>query len=78
MPLHYVLMFPRDKDGWHPNIPIRDKSTLTHDEEISEIGDEDEVNISNKCITAMNYFTYQLQVSRPEEALTLHRYGWLF
>ena len=78
MPLHYVLMFPRDKDGWHPNIPICDKSTLTHDEEISEIGDEDKVNISNKCTIVMNYFTYQLQVGCSEEALTLYWYGWLF
>ena len=75
MPLHYVLMFPRGEDKWHSNIPIYDKSTLIYDEEISEIGNEDEVNISNKCIIAMNYFAYQLQVGCPKEALILHRYG---
>ena len=44
-------MFPKDEDGWHPNIPI-------HNKNISEINDENEANISNKYITAMNYFTY--------------------
>ena len=69
-PLHYVLMFPRGEDGWHPNIPIRN-------EEISEIN-EDEENISSKYITAMNYFAYRLQVGRSDEAVTLHYYGRLF
>ena len=50
-PLHYVLMFPRGEDGWHPNIPI-------YNENISEISNENEINISNKCITIMNYFVY--------------------
>ena len=61
-------MFPRGEDGWHPNIPI-------NDEEVFEISDEDEENISSKCITAMNYFAYQLQVGRPNEPITLHYYG---
>src|SRR5436190_19683845 len=69
-PLHYVLMFPRGEDGWHPNIPICN-------EEISEIN-EDEENISSKYITAMNYFAYRLQVGRSDEAVTLHYYGRLF
>ena len=42
-PLHYVLMFPRGEDGWHPNIP--------HNDEVFD--DEGEANISNKCIFAM-------------------------
>ena len=67
-PLHYVLMFPRGEDGWHPNIPIQNK-------EISEISDNDEANISSKCVTAMNYFAYRLQIGRPNEAITLHYYG---
>jgi hypothetical protein len=75
-PLHYVLMFPRGEDGWHPNIPIRNDKSIH--EEISDASGEDEKNISNKCVTAMNYFAYRLQVGRPEEALTLHWYGRLF
>jgi hypothetical protein len=70
-PLHYVLMFPRGEDGWHPNIPI-------YNENISEISDENETNISNKCVTAMNYFAYRLQVGRSNEPITLHYYGRLF
>ena len=68
--LHYVLMFPKGEDGWHPNIPIN--------EDISEISDEDEANISSKCVTAMNYFAYRLQVGRSNKPVTLHYYGWLF
>ena len=56
-PLHYVLMFPRGENGWHPNIPI------CNNEEVSEISDNDEANISSKCVTAMNYFAYRLQIS---------------
>lgn len=76
-PLHYVLMFPRGEDGWHPNIPICDTSDI-QDEEDSDINNEDEDSKSNKCVTAMNYFAYRLQVGRPGEALTLHQYGRLF
>src|ERR1700722_11224500 len=63
-------MFPRGEDEWHPNIPIQN-------EEISEINNN-EANISNKYITAMNYFAYRLQIGRPNEAITLHYYGRLF
>jgi len=73
-PLHYVLMFPRGENGWHPNISTYNESIRIHDEEISETNSGDDTNISNKCITAMNYFAYRLQV-RPEEVLTLHWYG---
>ena len=69
-PLHYVLMFLRGKDGWHSNIPMHNRPIHVYDEEMSN--GEDEINISNKCITAMNYFAYQLQISRSEEALVLH------
>ena len=64
-------MFPRGEDGWHPNIPIQNK-------EISEISDNDEANISSKCISTMNYFAYWLQIGRSNEAITLHYYGRLF
>jgi hypothetical protein len=70
-PLHYVLMFPRGEDGWHPNIPI-------YNEEALEISDNDEANVSNKYVTAMNYFAYRLQVGRSNETTTLHYYGRLF
>ncbi|CAG8834095.1 22761_t:CDS:1, partial [Cetraspora pellucida] len=40
-PLHYVLMFPRGEDGWHPDIPISDTSNI-QDEEESDINNEDE------------------------------------
>src|SRR3954469_22190197 len=66
--LHYVLMFPRGEDGWHPNIPIR------NNEEVSEISDNDEANATNKYVTAMNYFAYRLQIGRPNEVTTLHYY----
>ena len=62
-PLHYVLMFPRGEDGWHPNIPIHNN---------------DEANATSKYITAMNYFAYRLQIGRPNEATTLHYFGRLF
>jgi len=61
-------MFPRDKDGWHPNISIQNK-------EISEISDDNKANISSKYITTMNYFAYRLQISYPNEAITLYYYG---
>ena len=67
-------MFPRGENGWHPNISTYNESIRIHDEEISETNSGDDTNISNKCITAMNYFAYRLQV-RPEEVLTLHWYG---
>ena len=44
-------MFPKGEDRWYPNIPI-------YNENISEISDKNETNISNKCITTMNYFAY--------------------
>jgi hypothetical protein len=69
IPLHYVLMFPRGEDGWHPNIPIRN--------EVSEISDDDEIDITSKHVTPMNYFAYRLQI-RSNEATTLHYYGRLF
>jgi hypothetical protein len=79
IPLHYVLMFPRGEDGWHPKIPIYNNESLNIDDEnISEDNDEDEANESSKYISAMNYFAYRLQVGRSEEALTLHLYGRLF
>ena len=80
-PLHYVLMFPRGEDGWHPYIPIHNNSNRNiYDEEMSDIySDEDNTNDElKKCVTAMNYFAYRLQVGRPEEAITLHYYGRLF
>ena len=86
-PLHYVLMFPRGEDRWYPNIPIYNELMLPrgewhpnipHNDEILEINDEDEANISSKCISAMNYFAYRLQVGRPNESVTLHYYGRLF
>ena len=74
IPLHYVLMFPRGEDGWHPNISIHNDlmrgedgwhPNIPHNDEVFD--DEDEANISSKCISAMNYF-----------AVTLHYYGRLF
>ena len=78
--LHYVLMFPRSEDGWHPNIPIRNNESIyVNDEEISGISSEDKANtINKKCVTAMNYFAYRLQIGRPGETLALHLYGRLF
>ncbi len=71
--LHYVLMFPRGEDGWHPHIPIH------NNEEVLEISDDDdEANAKSKYVTAMNYFAYRLQIGRPNEATTLHYYGRLF
>jgi len=84
-PLHYVLMFPRGEDGWHPNIPIHNDlmrgedgwhPNIPHNDEVFD--DEGEANISSKCISAMNYFAYRLQVGRPNEPVTLHYYGRLF
>ena len=84
-PLHYVLMFPRGEDGWHPNIPIHNDlmrgedgwhPNIPHNDEVFD--DEGEANISSKCISAMNYFAYRFQVGRPNEPVTLHYYGRLF
>ena len=71
-PLHYVLMFPRGEDGWHPNIPMR------NNEEVLEISNNYEANVTNKCVSAMNYFAYRLQIDRPNNAITLHYYSRLF
>src|SRR5436190_1424376 len=84
-PLHYVLMFPRGEDEWHPNIFIHNDlmrgedgwhPNIPHNDEVFD--DEGEANISNKCISAMNYFAYRLQVGHPNEPVTLHYYGRLF
>ena len=84
-PLHYVLMFPRGEDGWHPNISIHNDlmrgedgwhPNIPHNDEVFD--DEGEANILSKCISAMNYFAYRLQVGRPNEPVTLHYYGRLF
>src|SRR6266498_5383040 len=80
-PLHYVLMFPRGEDGWHPNIPIRnneDNISTRNNEGVLEINDNDEANATSKYVTAMNYFAYRLQIGHPNEAITLHYYGRLF
>ncbi|PKK68658.1 hypothetical protein RhiirC2_781959 [Rhizophagus irregularis] len=80
-PLHYVLMFPRGEDGWHPKIPIYNKndniSIHGNNNEVLEIySDNDETD--EKYVTAMNYFAYQLQIGHPNEATTLHYFGQLF
>jgi len=78
-------MFPRGEDGWHPNISIHNDlmrgedgwhPNIPHNDEVFD--DEGEANISSKCISAMNYFAYRLQVGRPNEPVTLHYYGRLF
>src|SRR5947207_8763801 len=66
--LYIMIFIMRGEDGWHPNIP--------HNDEVFD--DEGEANISSKCISAMNYFAYRLQVGRPNEPVTLHYYGRLF
>ncbi|CAB4486408.1 unnamed protein product [Rhizophagus irregularis] len=80
-PLHYVLMFPRGEDGWHPKIPIYNKndniSIHDNNNEVLEIySDNDETD--EKYVTAMNYFAYRLQIGRSNEATTLHYFGRLF
>ena len=58
-PLHYIFMFPKGEDGWHPFIPLRsNKSSTINQKSITEeiFSDEDEENES-KYVTAMNYFT---------------------
>ncbi|UZO22173.1 uncharacterized protein OCT59_014543 [Rhizophagus irregularis] len=77
-PLHYVLMFPRGEDGWHPKIPIYNKndniSIHGNNNEVLEIySDNDETD--EKYVTAMNYFAYRLQIGHPNEATTLHYFG---
>ncbi|CAH1771184.1 5702_t:CDS:1, partial [Entrophospora sp. SA101] len=67
-PLHYVLMFPRGEDGWHPYIPIKESIAF----------DDDEASTTKKHVSAMNYFAYRLQLGRPGEAVVLHRFGRLF
>nr|CAG8627565.1 809_t:CDS:2 [Entrophospora candida] len=67
-PLHYVLMFPRGEDGWHPYIPIKESITF----------DDDKASTTKKHVSAMNYFAYRLQLGRPGEAVVLHRFGRLF
>src|SRR3990170_6124490 len=72
-PLHYVLMFPKGEDGWHPYIPIcKNFNHHVQDNELSDISDEDNTNNeSKKYVSAMNYFAYRLQVGRPNESITL-------
>jgi hypothetical protein len=75
---HYILMFPRGENGWHPiMILIRNNESIhIYNEEIFESNDDDELNtVSKKYITAINYFAYCFQVGQSEKALTLHRYG---
>ena len=77
-PLHYVLLFPRGEDGWHPTIPIRDETQpyFLDVEEQHEI-DEDSIK-PQRHVTMMQYYAYWLQVGRPGEGMNLHLFGCLF
>ena len=78
-PLHYVLLFPRGEDGWHPTIPIQNEAQpyLLDAEEQHEI-DEDSIKPQrHEIIIMMKYYAYQLQVGRPGEGMNLYLSGHL-
>lgn len=81
-PLHYVLLFPRGEDGWHPQIPVSDTSCSPVDRENpTEDGDDDNENqphtFETKRVTQLEYYSYRLQV-REGESKCLHQSGCQF
>lgn len=79
--LHYVLLFPRGEDGWHPYLPQTDSGPLAprSNAPIPEIipVDTDRAITRQTRVTQAQYFSYRLQV-REEEGKTLHLSGRLF
>ncbi|CAG8601559.1 3641_t:CDS:1 [Cetraspora pellucida] len=80
--LHYVLIFPRGKNSWHPNISrthISFSLSINDFANIDALIINDEEKISTrKYVTAMNYFAYCLHLGHPNEPIVLHLFGRLF
>jgi len=88
--LHYVLLFPRGEDGWHPWIPFRDiqidtvinmnQDNANYDEnnENSSESENDNLHVTkHKYVTLMQFYSYRLQVQTKKE-LGLHLADRLF
>ena len=65
-PLHFVLLFPRGEEGWHPNIPL-----------IANSNTKKSTTRQNKFVTRQEYFKYRVQI-RMDEFPILHLSGRLF
>ena len=83
IPLHYVLLFPRGDDGWHPWIPVHGAPLIAeedaHDSEEDDQPQDDDCRhtAKRKHITIMQFYAYRLQV-RIGEGRGLHLAGRLF
>ena len=62
--LHFVFLFPRDEEGWHPQIP------LINNPEIKS-------KRKKQFVTPQEYFTYRVQI-RSNEFPLFHLSGRLF
>ena len=63
-PLHFVLLFPRGEEGWHPHIPLRDNPEIKEKRKW-------------QFVTRQEYFKYRVQI-RPNEFPLFHLSGRLF
>jgi hypothetical protein len=59
MALHYLLLFPYDEDGWHPNIPL---NGLVDDVDLDEDhAEEYELQRKHCNVTMAEFYGYRLQ-----------------
>ncbi|CAG8754997.1 13373_t:CDS:2 [Cetraspora pellucida] len=82
--LHYILLFPRDEDRWHPKIPFCDETQILsqpiaifQDPHEDDTIDDDDV-ADQHYVTIMQYYAYKLQFGHPREEISLHLTGRLF
>ena len=52
-PLHFVLLFPRGEEGWHPHIPLIDNPEL-------------KTKRKKQFVTRQEYFVYRVQIRNKE------------
>jgi len=73
--LHYVLLFPKGENGWHPRIPIRGAQLREQGENTRQRDGEERAHsqvVSDTC-----YYAYRLYV-RDGSQLPLFHGGKLF
>ena len=86
--LHYVLLFPRGEDGWHPDIPLAgvlDSGNKRYSVRksiyvvMTEFCEKSLILISRGSgrVSQMQFYAYQLQVRSPSRSL-IHWGGRLF
>ena len=64
-PLHFVLLFPRGEEGWHPHIPLINNPEL-------------KAKRTKQFVTRLQYFTYRVQIRSSNEFPIFYLSGRLF